>query len=56
MVLWTLCPLEELLHSWLLALRGERKSPNTVRAYETGVRSFLAFCTEPGPAGRTSPR
>lgn len=41
-------PLEELLHSWLLALRGERKSPNTVRAYETGVRSFLAFCTDQG--------
>jgi integrase/recombinase XerD len=39
-------PLDELLGSWLLALRGERRSPNTQRAYEDGVRSFLAYCAD----------
>jgi site-specific recombinase XerD len=33
-----------LLDSWLLHLRAERKSPETVKAYGDGVRRFLAWC------------
>jgi site-specific recombinase XerD len=33
-----------LLTSWELALRAERKSPQTVKAYGDGVRRFLAWC------------
>ena len=36
--------LAELLPSWLLHLRAERKSPATVSLYSTGVRAFLAWC------------
>ena len=32
-----------LLGSWELALRAERKSPQTVKSYTDGVRQFLAF-------------
>jgi site-specific recombinase XerD len=35
--------LASLLDSWLLHLRAERKSPETVKAYGTGVRAFLAW-------------
>lgn len=34
-----------LLGSWELALRAERKSPQTVKSYGDGVRRFLAWCT-----------
>lgn len=34
----------ELLDSWLLHLRAERKSPNTIKSYGDGVRAFLAWC------------
>lgn len=37
-------PLVDLLDSWLLSLRAERKSPETVKSYGDGVRRFLAFC------------
>ncbi|MDP9393841.1 MAG: tyrosine-type recombinase/integrase [Actinomycetota bacterium] len=33
-----------LLESWELALRAERKSPQTVKTYGDGVRRFLAWC------------
>ncbi|WP_207208311.1 tyrosine-type recombinase/integrase [Nocardioides glacieisoli] len=35
-----------LAESWQLALRAERKSPQTLKAYGEGVRQFLAWCTE----------
>ena len=36
--------LRALLDSFLLHLRGERKSPQTVKTYGDGVRAFLAWC------------
>ena len=43
--------LPSLLESWELALRAERKSPQTVKSYGDGVRRFLAWCaTEGRPA------
>jgi integrase/recombinase XerD len=35
-----------LLSSWELALRAERKSPQTVKSYGDGVRRFLSWCAE----------
>jgi site-specific recombinase XerD len=35
-----------LLGSWELALRAERKSPQTVKSYGDGVRRFLAWCVD----------
>lgn len=35
-----------LAESWQLALKAERKSPQTLKAYSEGVRQFLAWCTE----------
>lgn len=40
--------LTALLSSWELALRAERKSPLTVKAYGDGVRRYLAWCAEHG--------
>jgi site-specific recombinase XerD len=34
----------ELLDSWLLHLRAERKSSQTVKSYGDGVRSYLKWC------------
>jgi len=42
--------LTELLGSWELHLRAERKSPQTVKTYGDGVRAFLRWCTEHGHA------
>jgi site-specific recombinase XerD len=42
--------LAALLPSWKLALRADRKSPQTIDAYTTGVRRFLAWCAEQGHA------
>jgi site-specific recombinase XerD len=36
----------DLLDSWLLALRAERKSPQTIKTYGDGVRRFLTWCDE----------
>lgn len=36
--------LAELLPSWELHLRAERKSPQTVKAYGDGVRAYLNWC------------
>ena len=38
--------LASLLPSWELALRAERKSPQTVKSYGDGVRRFLGWCAE----------
>lgn len=40
--------LAELLSSWELALRAERKSPQTIKSYGDGVRRFLAWCSAEG--------
>ncbi len=37
---------EQLSDSWQLALRAERKSPQTLKAYGDGVRFYLAWCAE----------
>lgn len=42
--------LADLLGSWELALRAERKSPETVKSYGDGVRRFLAWCAAEGRA------
>jgi integrase/recombinase XerD len=36
--------LAALLPSWQLALRAERKSPQTIKAYATGVEQYLTWC------------
>ena len=36
--------LVELLPSWELHLRAERKSPQTVKSFGDGVRAYLAWC------------
>lgn len=38
--------LEQLATSWQLALRAERKSPQTLKTYGDGVRFYLAWCAE----------
>ncbi|MCV7005667.1 tyrosine-type recombinase/integrase [Mycobacterium gordonae] len=38
----------ELLPSWELALRAERKSPQTIKSYGDGVRAFIRWCNEHG--------
>jgi integrase/recombinase XerD len=40
-----------LLKSFVLHLRGERKSPQTVKTYGDGVRAFLSWCEKTSPAG-----
>lgn len=37
-----------LLESWLLHLRAERKSPETVKSYEQGVVRFMQWCRHAG--------
>jgi site-specific recombinase XerD len=41
-------PLDELLTSWDVTLRNERKSEHTRRIYRTAVTSFLQFCAQEG--------
>lgn len=43
-------PLDDLLSSWLIALKAQRKSAATLRAYGDGVRLFLRFLAEDGLA------
>jgi integrase/recombinase XerD len=38
--------LAALLPSWELSLRAERKSPQTVKSYATGVEQYLAWCAD----------
>ena len=40
--------LAALLPSWELALRAERKSPQTIKSYGDSVRAFLRWCDEHG--------
>ena len=42
--------------SWQVAMRAERKSPQTLKAYGDGVRAFLAWCDQQGaePMSRAS--
>src|SRR4051794_4832705 len=40
--------LAELLPSWELSLRAERKSGATIKVYGDGVRKFLGWCEETG--------
>src|SRR4051794_14790490 len=40
--------LAELLPSWELSLRAERKSRATIKVYGDGVRKFLSWCEETG--------
>lgn len=41
-------PLADLLEDWLLALKAENKSAETVKNYGNGVRRYLAFCQRTG--------
>lgn len=47
-----------LVSSWLLSLRSDRKSEQTVKAYHDGVRFYLAWCaaTDAPPLERASLR
>lgn len=38
--------LAALLPSWELALRAERKSPQTIKSYAEGVRQYLRWCSD----------
>jgi site-specific recombinase XerD len=40
--------LADLLPSWELALRSERKSPQTIKSYGDGVRGFVRWCEQHG--------
>lgn len=40
--------LAALLPSWELALRAERKSPQTIKSYGDGVRAFIRWCESNG--------
>jgi integrase/recombinase XerD len=40
--------LAALLPSWELGLRAERKSPQTIKSYATGVHQYLAYCDANG--------
>lgn len=40
--------LSQLLDSWELSLRAERKAPQTVKSYTDGVRQFLRWCDREG--------
>lgn len=40
--------LADVLGSWELHLRAERRSPQTVKAYGDGVRAYLAWCERVG--------
>lgn len=40
--------MRDLLESWVIHLRAERKSPDTLRAYRRGVEAYLDWCTAEG--------
>lgn len=48
----TVDALAMLRESWKLALRAERKAPETVKSYSEGVRRFLVWCTTQGRSPR----
>jgi len=43
-----LLDLPELLASWLVVLRAQQKSPQTLRSYRLGVEAYLDFCAQQG--------
>ncbi len=45
-----LLSLPELLPSWTLALRAERKAPATIKSYSEGVQAYLRWCGKTGTA------
>jgi integrase len=49
----TVPDLASLLDSWLLHLRAERKSPQTVKVYADGVRAFLRWASPIGDKDQT---
>ncbi|OSC24610.1 hypothetical protein B8W69_20920 [Mycobacterium vulneris] len=42
----SLLDLRELLASWQIVLRAQRKSPQTLRSYRLGVEAFLDYCRQ----------
>ncbi|MCR6491706.1 tyrosine-type recombinase/integrase [Cellulomonas sp. P24] len=40
--------LRDLLPSWVLSMRAERKSPATIEQYTRGVRMYLDYCADVG--------
>lgn len=40
----SLVELRSLMDSWVLAMRADRKSPQTIKAYTDGMTQFLAYC------------
>lgn len=40
--------MRDLLESWIVHLRAERKSPQTLRAYRTGVTMYITWCEDQG--------
>lgn len=40
--------LDDLLSSWELHLRAERKSPDTLKSYGDGVRAYIEYCLASG--------
>ena len=44
----TLLDLSELRDSWLRQLRGQRKSPHTLRVYRTAIDSLITHCDQAG--------
>jgi integrase/recombinase XerD len=44
----SLLDLTEMLESWQLALRGERKSAETLKAYRAGVTAYVEHCEAEG--------
>lgn len=47
--------LRDLLESWVLELRAERKSPKTVKTYRDGVVAFLAWADRTGVPAELDP-
>lgn len=54
----TVTQLTALAQSWQLALRADRKSPQTLKAYGDGLRLYLSWCEQDGhePLSRASLR
>jgi len=47
--------LDALAGSWTRSMRAERKSPDTIRSYLTGVRAFAGWCESAGRPVELSP-
>ena len=40
--------LDDLLESWVITLKAEKKAPNTIKSYRTGVTAYLNWCSQAG--------